>query len=138
MPKILSFSASATPLSGGVAPTRAVGSFRSFRPRQETWFQAGTQDWATTTLNALESSCDPQGSTVTRPSESKRNFGGLCMFFEEKATRSSHRGRGNRSIPRLSFCGGHHGDFQEETNAELSCGSALVRATVTDKTSNTR
>jgi hypothetical protein len=55
----------ATPPSGGVAPTRAVGSFRSFRPRQETWFRVGTKDWATTTLNALELSCDPQGSTVT-------------------------------------------------------------------------
>src|SRR5712672_653963 len=46
----------------GVAP---VGSFRSLRPRQETWFRAGTQDWAITTLDPLESSCYTQGSTVT-------------------------------------------------------------------------
>ena len=124
----------ATPPSDGVAPTRAVGSFRSFRPRQETRFQSGTQDWATTTLNALESSCDPQGSTVTHVHQNPDGILAAVYIFRRKG----HTIVGGGSAQwRLSFCGDHHSDFQEETNTEWSCGSELG-ASVTYKTSNAR
>ena len=84
------------------------------------------QDWATTTLNALESPCDPQRSTVTHIHRklngtlAKKNYTivdcgiaryGVYHFVE--------------AIPRRK-------------HAKLSCGSALARASVTDKTSNAR